>query len=315
MINLVARVCAPDAPFQCPDLATRFWWKLRVRFPDCLASVIMHNHVHLLLPGSVDAEWAAHTLRVMTGNSKTLNWEPVPDPQVISDPLHARRLLRYIVLNPCRSKLCRDPLEWLWSTYRGYFGAVARPWVSSRQLAQAYGRSPNEQFLAWFHSYVSSDNTVNPTGTRVLKSVTQSGIQPYQHLDRIWMAALAASEATPRTLSERDAPARRAMVHLAERFGWTQTSMIARKLECNVRTVQRLRRRPVDPALLRAALVCLQDDRTCNLVPSLRVPLRDGADAPTASRAPALEVSLNTTERGSATPALHDSAAKRDFLQ
>ena len=81
----------------------------------------------------------------------------IPLDSVPAEPLvdatKARRTVRYVHLNPCRAHLAVDPLAWPFSTHRDRLGCAARP-----VLPQA--RDPEA-----FHRYVSSDPSVDPTGT------------------------------------------------------------------------------------------------------------------------------------------------------
>mgnify|MGYP001593621228 FL=1 len=236
---------------------------MRRRFPNVVASVLMHNHLHLLLPEEADLNIAHRTLKSLT-RSSALDWEPIPNPEKIRDPKHGRRQIRYINLNPCRNSLCKDPLEWPWSTYRGYFGAIARPWVPAHALARAFGWKSVQNFLPWFHEYVSSDSTVCTSGTPVLKTNTLSGNQSFYHhphLERIREAVLAASESTNEDILRDRSKIRKVVVHLASETGWTQTGLLSRQLKCTPRFIQYCRKESPDPSLLQAARVCLGDRR------------------------------------------------------
>ncbi len=239
---------------------------MRGKFPDVIAAVLMPNHLHLLLPEGTDPNSAHHDLKILVQRS-VFEWEPVPYPEKIRDPKHGRRQIRYIALNPCRSKLCRDPLEWAWSTYRGSFGAVADPWVSAKVLAKAYEWKSIPQFLSWFHSYVSSDLTVSPSGTPVLSANTVSENRSYlgYHFDYILRAVFAASESTYADIARDKSRIRRAVIHLAGKNGWTQTELLAAKLECTPRFVQYCRKQVPDRALIQAAQICLGDMRCISL--------------------------------------------------
>ena len=180
------------------------------------------------------------------------------------DEKHALRQIRYIALNPCRAGLTQDPLEWPWSTYRGCFGGVAQPWVSLDVLAELLGWDSVGAFRTWFHKYVSSDPTVNPTGTPVLKLNHLSENQTYPHLENLIAATLVAAEATPAVLlgsCKESVEIGSVIVHLAEEYEWKQSGLLATRLLCTSRTVQRYRRRKPNALLFRAAKLCLNDNR------------------------------------------------------
>jgi hypothetical protein len=153
-----------DAP-----LAAKLWAALRRAFPDALACVLMPNHVHLVV-AEPSAEVARDKMRAIVSGMRRADggrqvvWERVALPSVVPDVHHLRRLVRYIALNPSRLGLVRDPLEWVWSTYRDVVGAFVDPWVPAGRLAAAFRVVPT-RFVEQLHLYVSSDPDVSHDGT------------------------------------------------------------------------------------------------------------------------------------------------------
>jgi hypothetical protein len=75
-----------------------------------------------------------------------------------------RRVLRYVLLNPCRKALVADPLSWPWSTARDRVG-FSCPRVG-----------PIEREPARFHHTISNDETVAVGGTE-LPVIRNEGIE------------------------------------------------------------------------------------------------------------------------------------------
>lgn len=145
--------------FRESEAAALFAQLLRA-FPETVALCVMPDHVHLVLP---HADPGRRLGAVLSGYTRWRNaargrrvatlWEPSPPPELLPDAHHVRRTVRYVHLNPCRSRLVADPLAWPFSTHRDYVG-FARP-----------GPIRVQADAARFHAYVSGDPSVNPTGT------------------------------------------------------------------------------------------------------------------------------------------------------
>jgi REP element-mobilizing transposase RayT len=154
MQHLVARTRHRRPLFTHDMDALALWDAVTAAFPDLIGLCVMPDHVHLL----VAADDAVRRLgAVMSGHARRLGngslWEPAPKPVPVPDASHARRTLRYILLNPCRSGRTNDPLAWPWSTHRDRVGlAVPR-----------FG--PIEAHPERFHRYVSGDPTCAALGT------------------------------------------------------------------------------------------------------------------------------------------------------
>ncbi len=194
-------------PLLFPDAteARALWRFLAAAFPELLGMCLMPDHAHILLPHgeptgrlsvveSAYARWRNHH-REETG--------PVfaPRPPVEEIPAKwQRRVLRYVLLNPCRAGLVRDPLSWPWSTHRDRVGLTATP------------LGPVEPDPADFQRYVSSDPTVAVGGTPLPR--TPLGCRWRDVAD----AAVAATRCDPADLGRRG-PARTLAIRAAWHLG------------------------------------------------------------------------------------------------
>ena len=158
--HLVARARRGTLLCNTAAEACELWRRIASTFPELVALCVMPDHVHLLLPGAPAAQRLA---RMLSGYARWRNWrdgtrgpvwEPHPAPQPLADDgKHLRRTIRYIHLNPCRSRLVADPLSWPWSTHRDALGLCVRPVVNAVRDGER------------FHRIVSSDPTVSVVGT------------------------------------------------------------------------------------------------------------------------------------------------------
>ena len=134
-------------------------WNALVRaLPGLRALVLMPDHFHTEHPEDV-------RLRLARALSAYVRWrshhrgcstpgiERLPPAEALVDAQKRRRSERYIHRNPCRARLCDDPLAWPFSTHRDAVGLVVRPVV--RTKADRVG----------FHAYVSGDPHVSVAGT------------------------------------------------------------------------------------------------------------------------------------------------------
>lgn len=209
----------PHQPFQSFQNACWIWPTLKDLFPDALGAVLMPNHMHLILPSHIEVQQIHGILGVM---SKKLRipalWQPIKEVETIPDRLHLRRIVRYIALNPCRGKLCSDPLEWIWSTYRDVMGASVNPWVDDLRLSKALGETARG-FRVRFHAYVSGDPSVSINGTQfphaaLPKKMAEEGIR------EILLSCAAALRVSPEEVKIKNSELRKYFIHLAYRQGW-----------------------------------------------------------------------------------------------
>jgi len=253
--HLTAHALAGARPLESGKTCDALWAALRRRFPDCVAAVLMPDHVHLLIEAGDRDEARRRLSQCLAAFARQAGlgrtWQPVPDPEPIRDSKHLARQIRYVHLNPCRAGLADDPLCWLWSTHRGAVGLEIDPWVSPARLA-ALLRRHEADFPRWLHGYVSGDPSVHVEGTPFPVAAAPQAV-PLASLPDI---AAAARAAVPRR-----APLRRHLfVQLALHQGWRDTRLIAEAGNLSVEQVRRLEKRS-NASLVRHGALHLADPR------------------------------------------------------
>lgn len=152
MFHLVART-RKRALLWTTWLEGRALWDRVLRVsPGRVALVLMPDHVHLIHPADIRLELA----QALAGHTRSLGRSllaPLPPARPLEDAQKVRRNIRYVHLNPCRARLCSDPLEWPFSTHRDACGLMVDAAVRTR--SDPLG----------FHRYVSGDPTVSVAGT------------------------------------------------------------------------------------------------------------------------------------------------------
>ncbi len=258
-----ARANTPYQPFNQFAEASPVWNSLRTLFPGALGAVLMPNHFHLILPASLRLEAASKIAGLLSSVSKRQGiaqlWQPRVEPTVVPDVRHLKRQVRYVALNPCRSDLCSDPLEWIWSTYRDVAGATVHPWVKAETLASVLGERQRD-FRVRFHAYVSGDPSVAVEGTAPPEKA-KLYLLPHYAIGEILIAAAAASRVPIKEVSQNRSAARALFVHLAHRHGWTDSAVLAKVCDTSPRTIRYVLERKPDYLALEAADLCLGDTR------------------------------------------------------
>lgn len=254
------RARSPHQPFSDFETARKMWVDLQKKFPDALAAVLMPNHLHLILP--TDAR-VAPMFGLLGGVSKRQRtkhlWDRLPAPSEIPDVHHLKRQIRYIALNPSRARLCRDPLEWLWSSYRDVQGGVHAGWITAERIARAIGENP-AGFQERFHRYVTGDPSVAVDGT----APPSPAAVPSQWADTPLLLILHACATTlrlhPQAVKSPRSPLRALFVHAAARQGWRKPEWLAELTGLTRRQVHSILTQS-PPRSLPSALVCLGDSR------------------------------------------------------
>lgn len=255
------RSCTPHQPFLDFEVARWTWTALHHRFPAAVSAVLMPNHLHLILP-SEGSQKALRTLSgILGGVSKKQGishlWQPIPPPSPVPDVHHLRRQIRYVALNPCRKRLCRDPLEWVWSSYRDLMGAAADNWIDLGRTSSALSDRRSD-FRVRFHNYVSGDPAVQVSGTPIPRAAESTPFAAQSILD-ILSASAAALRLHPRDV-ERRTKLRPLFIHLAARQGWNRPAVLGEICDLTPRAVQYILNASA-PAGLDAAALCLGDPR------------------------------------------------------
>jgi hypothetical protein len=263
----VIRANTPFQPFSDFETARKTWASLNKIFPQITAAVLMPNHGHFILPTKnkktekeeeIFYKFCGILSRI-SREKKTRNyWQPIPPPALIPDKHHLKRQVRYVALNPCRKKLCRDPLEWYWSSYRELFGASASRLVTQSKLANTFEET-RVNFLDRFHAYVSGDPSVAIEGTPP-PILENPQIYACKSIDEILAASAAALRVHPSTVRKKG-PLRALFIHLAHQHGWgLQTTLLVEICEISPRAIQLTLKQPI-PTGINAAHLCLSDSR------------------------------------------------------
>jgi hypothetical protein len=259
-----ARISTPLEPFRDFESARWFWNHLHQKFPQALGAILMPNHFHLLLPfESATSEVRDHAVLngLMGSFSKVLKepglWQRQSEPKEISDRLHLRRNIRYVALNPCRRNLCKDPLEWPWSTYRDLFGSTVDQWIRPSRIAQILGEK-EIGFANRFHDYVSSDPSVAVTGTSAPKASSPK-VFAENGIIEILNATSAALRMPPERV-RKPGIARDLFIHFASQQGWKKPAALAEICGITPRAINTIISRR-SPAGMHAAALCLGDRR------------------------------------------------------
>ncbi|MBI2711338.1 MAG: hypothetical protein HYX41_00550 [Bdellovibrio sp.] len=253
-IHLVFRAANFQKPLIDREHYVFLWNALCSRLKSCIALALMPNHGHLLVYGNQKSQ-ALRSIRLsqfeFNRRYPTL-WEPVPEPQLIPDQKHLLRQIRYVHLNPCRSRLTEDPLDWEFSTHRDYLGycagSITVPTIRSLGISSAER----------FHEFVSADSTTQTTGTPLPKNVLPKDGFPLVSLHRVADLALTLTRRDPNSLKKKGLP-RHLFYALANAAGYDNLAQIGRFLGvtpqsiCNLKSRGRIPTYPEDQA---RALLC-----------------------------------------------------------
>jgi hypothetical protein len=135
------------------------WRQIVAAMPGPHSAALMPNHLHLL-HRELRREAFLHALgsfaqerNARRGNSGPVFERPIPDAVHRATRDKQQRDEKYIVLNPTRARLCKDPLAWAFSTHRDAVGFSLDP--VRRRVAD-----PHEH-----HRRISTDESVSVQGT------------------------------------------------------------------------------------------------------------------------------------------------------
>lgn len=240
-------------------VARRVWEGMRRGFPDALAGMVMLDHVHVVDEREDEDEARRKLARVLSratyGRGERL-WLPVPQPDVVREA-KLRRVVRYVMLNPCRKGLTDDPAEWVWSTYRDVMGAAAEPWVDARRLARRLGER-EVGFEERFRRYVTTDGRVGEAARKPYVAALPVEA-PTHGLEEIAIAVAASLRCSPEEI-RRKGLARQASLELARSQGWSGGQALADACGVTTRAIRK-GAAGVDDDVSRAGLVCLGSRR------------------------------------------------------
>lgn len=254
----VVRANTPHEPFKDFETARWTWARLSQLFPEKICAVVMPNHLHLILPQETEANRKITSLLIAISKKKNQPklWQSIPPPAEVPDPFHLRRQVRYVALNPCRKKLCADPLSWYWSTYRELMG-ITPNLKSVAELARQVGE-PEKNFRVRFHLYVSGDPSVQTGGTP-LPVASPPKILPEESIKEILAASAGALRVSPLDV-QKQSQVRSLFIHLAYRHGWQQPLLLSKICKITPRAVHQILKR-APPLGISAGDLCLGDRR------------------------------------------------------
>jgi putative transposase len=124
---------------------------------DCLSYCLMGNHFHLLV-GTPEPSLASGMQWLNGRYAQLFNrrhrrvehlWQGRYGSELIQSDAHLLATVRYIALNPVRSRLCDHPEEWRWSAHRALAGLEPPEFVSvGRTLGYfaAYGGAGRDRY-------------------------------------------------------------------------------------------------------------------------------------------------------------------------
>jgi putative transposase len=144
-------------------LAARWTWR-------CHAFCLMGNHYHLLI--ETERPTLSHGMRCLNGvfaqahNRRRGRIGHVFQGRfgavLVQKDTHLLELARYVVLNPCRARLCSDPAEWPWSSYRATAGLEPTPpFLVTDWLLGHFGAERNSA-RARYRTFVADRLASNP---------------------------------------------------------------------------------------------------------------------------------------------------------
>jgi len=124
----------------------------------CHAYCLMDNHFHIVVE-TVDGNLSAGMRQL---NGVYTQWHNRTHDRVghvfqgrfkavmVQREGYLLELARYVVLNPVRAGMCRQPDDWPWSSYQAMVGqAMPPPWVQVRWLLSQFGQGPQAAITAY----------------------------------------------------------------------------------------------------------------------------------------------------------------------
>jgi putative transposase len=124
----------------------------------CAAYCLMTNHFHLLIQTpNADLAVGMHQLNSAHANHFNRRHDHVGHlfqsrygAKVVEREAHLLESCRYLVLNPVRAGLCRQPGRWSWSSYRATAGYVPPPdFLAADWVLGQFGTAPRQAALRY----------------------------------------------------------------------------------------------------------------------------------------------------------------------
>jgi putative transposase len=116
------------------------------------AYCLMGNHLHLLLQ-MPDPNLGAGMQRLHSEYALLFNrrhrkaghvFQGRFGSKVMRDDAHLWTTARYILRNPVEAGLCRDPMEWRWSSHRAVLEGTAPSWLDRQRFLERFGTTGGE---------------------------------------------------------------------------------------------------------------------------------------------------------------------------
>ena len=127
----------------------------------CHAYCLMGNHFHLVVETPM-ANIAAGMQYLKGSYAIWLNeqigregalFERRYFDEIVESESYAYELMRYVVLNPVRARLCPHPRDWRWSNHQAHVGMISRPrFLHSGRLHELFGEG--ERGIALYEQFV-----------------------------------------------------------------------------------------------------------------------------------------------------------------
>jgi putative transposase len=132
------------------DVVGRYEWR-------CHAYCLMPNHYHLLLE-TTQPQLSLGMWELNRRFAQRINMRYDRTGHVVEGPYrmerietdsHLREVCRYIPLNPARARLCCDPADWRWSSYRPTAGLEHAPPFLKTSLVRSLFGTPKTSIAAY----------------------------------------------------------------------------------------------------------------------------------------------------------------------
>jgi putative transposase len=145
-------------PVYCDDIDRRSFMGLLDRVTQdtgwlCHAYCLLTNHFHLVL-GTPEPNLSTGMHRLNSTYASRFNARHGFEGHLfgkrfyseeVASEWHLLRLVRYVVLNPVRARLCARPGDWRWSSYRALVGLAPVPlFLAADEVLAYFGRTVSE---------------------------------------------------------------------------------------------------------------------------------------------------------------------------
>ena len=121
-----------------------------------LAFCFMNNHIHLVIQLE-NVSLSKIIQNISFRYAQFYNWRHKTIGHLfqgrfksilVDSDSYMRELIRYIHLNPVRAKLVANPIDYYWSSHRGYIMLNEHPWLSTKTVLMCFGESESKAITA-----------------------------------------------------------------------------------------------------------------------------------------------------------------------